>query len=100
MREQAMRYCLIALIFAMGGMYAVLLRPSNSGFLPPATPEELQISHADSPMQTAATGSAAIVSTHAACPSTTSNLQQTAGDAYTPCDSPIGAGPTDSASEI
>jgi hypothetical protein len=98
MREQAMRYCLIALIVALAGMYFYVLEPAYPGFLPPATPQELEAYHVEHQAAVAAFAGSRLGSECDLCPDAanshpSSTDAESALDAYSPCDAPVAAGP-------
>jgi hypothetical protein len=93
---------LILVIFALAGMYFPALEAPYPGWLPPATPEELQASHARRLQNLAAVPRPTGLPEIHVCADGSANLHpihhddgeaDSAAYAYTPCDAPLTAGP-------
>jgi hypothetical protein len=101
MREQATRYGLVALIFALAGMYFYVMQPPFSGWLPPATPEELRAYGLLSHHNLAARAEVARPEDRSLCVDASANVHHGSADvaaappAYMPCDAPIATTPAD-----
>jgi hypothetical protein len=101
MREQAMRYCLIALIVALAGMYVLAFHTPYPGFLPPATPAEVQAWGVFANRHSAAETQPSRPQQLNACADTPANVHpadapaELTAHAYTSCDAPIAAGAAD-----
>lgn len=96
MREQTMRYWLLALNLALVGMYFFPRETAEPGWLPPATEQELQSAHLQREHYLAANGLAmAGPDSRVCCPLPQHVEGESASThAYTSCDTPVGSAPT------
>jgi hypothetical protein len=96
-----MRYCLIGVIFALAGMYYIVLGGAYAGWLPPATPEELQAIEVRRLEALSATGQPSAVNEVGAYAAAAGVAKphdggtESSACAYTPCDAPVVTEPTD-----
>ena len=93
MREQAMRYCLIALNFALAAMFFMPRESDRVGWLPPATPEELRMAHLRHEENLLA--AALPLGSHSAAMTGDAHHGDSADQAYTSCETPIRSGQAD-----
>ena len=93
MREQTMRYCLLALNLALAAMYFLPRETAKAGWLPPATEEELQTAHLRREHILATLGESTATS-HAgqssAAAQVDKDLAATLAHSFTPCEAPVG----------